>query len=71
MGKTCRIGFPVAVIALVLLSPSYALLEHARLSRLPPLMLWAWERSEDLRGLHPSVGVAFLAQSIAVSGGYR
>jgi hypothetical protein len=31
-------------------------------------MLWAWERPEDLRGLHPSAGVAFLAQSIAVSG---
>jgi hypothetical protein len=52
----------------MLLSPSYALPEHSRLSRLPSLMLWAWERPEDLRGLHSSVGVAFLAQSIAISG---
>jgi hypothetical protein len=59
---------PGAVLALLLLSPSYALPEQTRLSRLPPLMLWAWERPEDLRGLHRSVGVAFLSQSIAISG---
>src|SRR5262245_23750820 len=68
MVRIGRIGLSGAVLALLLLSPSYALPEHARLSRLPPLMLWAWERPEDLRGLHPSVGVAFLAQSIAISG---
>src|SRR5215813_882532 len=68
MVRTGRIGLSCAVLALLLLSPSYALPEHARIARLPPLMLWAWERPEDLRGLHPSVGVAFLAQSIAISG---
>ena len=63
-----RVRAAGAVVALVCLSPSHALPEHARLSRLPPLMLWAWERPEDLRGLHASVGVAFLAQSLAISG---
>jgi hypothetical protein len=67
MGRTGRIGLSGAVLALLLLSPSYALPEHSRLARLPALMLWAWERPEDLRGLHPSAGVAFLAQSIAIS----
>ena len=33
---------------------------------LPGLMLWAWERSEDLRRLSPDVGVAFLAQTITL-----
>jgi hypothetical protein len=36
-------------------------------SRLPPLMLWAWERPVDLRDLGPGAGVAFLAQTITVS----
>jgi Protein of unknown function (DUF3142) len=34
-------------------------------TRLPPVMLWAWERPEDLRFLDPQkVGVAFLARTI-------
>lgn len=35
---------------------------------LPPLILWAWERPEDLRFLSPSqdVGVAFLAGTIEI-----
>jgi len=32
----------------------------------PSLVLWAWERPEDLRGLGTSAGVAFLAQTIAL-----
>jgi hypothetical protein len=35
---------------------------------LPKLFLWAWERPDDLRGLPRGVGVAFLAQTITVSG---
>ncbi len=36
----------------------------------PKLMLWAWERSEDLRTLPVErVGVAFLAQTLKVKGG--
>jgi hypothetical protein len=34
------------------------------LDRLPRLVLWAWERPVDLRGLAADVGVAFLAQTI-------
>jgi hypothetical protein len=36
---------------------------------LPPVMLWAWERPEDLEFLDPRYfGVAFLAQTLALSG---
>lgn len=44
----------------------------ARLSlhpELPHLMLWAWERPEDLRGIDPqAAGVAFLARTLYLSG---
>jgi len=33
---------------------------------LPRLMLWAWERPTDLRGLDAGVGVAFLSQTLIV-----
>lgn len=34
----------------------------------PPLMLWAWERPEDLRFVDPArVGVAFLARTVDVA----
>jgi len=36
--------------------------------RLPHLILWAWERPEDLRSAGRDVGVAFLAQTISVDG---
>jgi len=52
------------VSALVLLGPSYAAPSHPLLDRLPRLVLWAWERPEDLRGLDRDVAVAFLAQTI-------
>src|SRR4029434_8632148 len=40
----------------------------ARAIPAPALVLWAWERPEDLRGLGTSAGVAFLAQSITIDG---
>ena len=52
------------VCALALLAPSYAARPPARLDSLPHLVLWAWERPEDLRGLDRDVAVAFLAQTI-------
>jgi hypothetical protein len=65
--KLCRMGVLVtAAGALALLSPSYAALRHSTLDRLPGLVLWAWERPEDLRGLAPDMGVAFLAQTLVV-----
>jgi hypothetical protein len=39
-------------------------LAQASLARLPARMVWAWERPEDLRGLPPDVGVAWLAASV-------
>jgi hypothetical protein len=40
----------------------------ARAIPAPALVLWAWERPEDLRGLGTSAGVAFLAQTITIDG---
>ncbi len=43
--------------------------ESARMNSFPKLMLWAWERPEDLRGLDPAkVGVAYLCQTLTVQG---
>ncbi|HKP10940.1 MAG TPA: DUF3142 domain-containing protein [Blastocatellia bacterium] len=40
-----------------------------RMSDLPRVMLWAWERPEDLRFIDPrEVGVAYLAETIILSG---
>ena len=50
------------------LSPAGAVAngDSSRLSKLPDVVLWAWERPEDLRGLDDDVGVAFLAQTIDI-----
>src|SRR5215472_841002 len=40
-----------------------------RLQPLPRLLLWAWERPEDLRFLPRGVGVAFLAETVTLRGG--
>jgi hypothetical protein len=53
---------------LALLSPPDASPSYAPLGGLPALMLWAWERPEDLRGLDDSIGVAFLSQTITLTG---
>ena len=38
------------------------------MSAVPPLVLWAWERPEDLRFLDPTTtGVAFLAETVRVA----
>lgn len=37
---------------------------------LPPVILWAWDRPEDLRFLPPKgIGVSFLAETVTLSGG--
>jgi hypothetical protein len=42
----------------------------SRLSELPPIILWAWERPTDLRFINPKVtGVAFLARTIRLDSG--
>ena len=35
----------------------------------PGVVLWAWERPVDLRGLPAGTGVAFLAQTITIADG--
>src|SRR5437763_15764784 len=38
-------------------------------SQFPPIVLWAWERPEDLRGLDSKrFAVAFLAQTLVLKG---
>jgi hypothetical protein len=50
------------------LSPgmSAAALRRQRMSTLPSTVLWAWERTEDVRDLPADTGVAFLAQTITI-----
>jgi hypothetical protein len=66
------IARPCAIVCIVtslaLLSPSYAAPHNAALDRWPRLIVWAWERPEDLRGLDPAIGVAFLARTITIAG---
>ena len=58
----------VLILPLVLVA---ALYPHRTtpVEMLPPVMLWAWERPEDLRFLDPQkTGVAFLAKTITLRG---
>jgi hypothetical protein len=57
----------LAVIAAASLSMSPAprvIAARASTQSLPPLVLWAWERPADLRGLPTGTGVALLTQTI-------
>ncbi|HEY2930850.1 MAG TPA: hypothetical protein VGK99_03820 [Acidobacteriota bacterium] len=48
---------------------SISTVSAGRMSRLPKLFLWAWERPEDLRFIDPHrVGVAYLAQTLHLRG---
>lgn len=60
--------FAFAVIALVAQVPTPGR-PVSRLATLPRVVLWAWERPEDLRGLRADVGVAFLAQTVTIAQG--
>jgi len=55
----------VAVLAIVSAgsAPGASVMYRSkRIAPFPPVMFWAWERNEDLRGLNPRrAGVAFLA----------
>jgi hypothetical protein len=59
-----RCGVACGVAALCLLSPGDA----RPADGLPRLVLWAWERPEDLRQLDADIGVAFLAQTVTILG---
>lgn len=61
--------FPAIVLALVLAGCHSRGRTNVRLGRLPPVILWAWERPEDLEFLDAQrYGVAFLAQTLTLSG---
>jgi hypothetical protein len=48
--------------------PSH-LADSARPTQLPPIMLWAWERPEDLSTINPNTaGIAFLARTVFLAG---
>jgi hypothetical protein len=55
--------------ALALLGPSLVVSRSSAPSSVPGLVLWAWERPIDLRGLPPGTGVAFLAQTVSIGNG--
>lgn len=42
---------------------------NSKLNKLPRIMLWAWERTENLKFINPSTtGVAFLAKTVLLKG---
>jgi hypothetical protein len=63
-----RIILSALLGAAMLASPADSLAGRASMAVFPDLMLWAWERPEDLRALDAEVGVAFLAQTLIVDG---
>jgi hypothetical protein len=59
-----------ATAALALLAPAMAVRSPSPTAAgVPRVVLWAWERPDDLRNLPSGVGVAFLAQTIDVGDG--
>jgi hypothetical protein len=49
--------------------PKGVITSSQRLSRLPKIILWAWERPEDLRFINPrEVGIAVLACTVQLAG---
>jgi hypothetical protein len=66
VARPCAIVCIVASLALI--SPPYATPHTAALDIWPRLIVWAWERPEDLRGLDRAIGVAFLARTITIAG---
>ena len=64
-----RLGRAVLIGAIVL--PACSRIAPDPLPGFPSLMLWAWERPEDLRFLDPlSAGVAFLDATITIDRGH-
>lgn len=62
-------GLVLAILALIQPGGSATDSNYHRLSTLPPIILWAWERPEDMRFIDPNkIGVAFLAETIRLQG---
>lgn len=66
MVRLSALSAVVAILASA--SPADAPSRRSGMDRLPRLVVWAWERSEDLRDLDAATGVAFLAQTISIAG---
>ncbi len=69
--RSCR-ELSILILCILFLScsgPRQSPSVHSdRIAQLPPIILWAWERPEDLRFLDPEkFGVAFLAQTLVLS----
>lgn len=59
----------ILVICLPVLLASFCSRRTAPLQTLPPVILWAWERPEDLSFIDPhTTGVAYLAKTIDLRG---
>ena len=58
----------VAALILLVHSDVEAPKGHPALAQLPPNMLWAWERAEDLRWLPSNAGVAYVAATLELEG---
>jgi hypothetical protein len=70
---TAGLGIAAALLALLLLGPASDRISLAHgvgtNIDLPPLMLWAWDRDDDLRMIDPGdTGVAFLAATLTLRG---
>jgi hypothetical protein len=62
-----HIALGCVLLTPILSAPSAATATNPSLANFPRLVLWAWERPEDLRALGRNVGVAFLAQTISAT----
>ena len=71
------VGVMSAALLVVRLRPEAAITKYLvstyssddRMNDLPRVILWAWERPEDLRFINPQeIGVAFLAETIILRG---
>ncbi len=60
----CAVGLGYWLISAPIQEPT----QHPALQQLPPHMLWAWERPEDLRWLPANVGVAYVATTVELDG---
>jgi hypothetical protein len=63
-GRTCAARLTVLTIGCWTIAAAFGASSGARPSPVPDLVVWAWERPEDLRFLDPAVGVAVLDRTI-------
>jgi len=60
---------PAAMVLILVSSDAPIVRARADAVRLPKVMLWAWERPEDLRWIPRGTGVAFLACTVTMRDG--